>query len=207
MHLSSCSCCTAAQTWGSQLPSSVTIYEVGPRDGLQNEPAKIDTAVKVAFINALADAGCKAIEATSFVSPKWVPQLADAADVLKAIDRRPGVLYPVLTPNLKVCTVRRLQCMHASRKHGKQQVCQCVPPTWPVCVEPRQRFALQLLFCFSLWQGLQNAIKAGAKEVAIFAAASNTFSQTNINCSVADSLKRFEEVAKLAADNGVAVRG
>lgn len=112
---------TAAQSWGSQLPSSVTIYEVGPRDGLQNEPAKIDTAVKVAFINALADAGCKAIEATSFVSPKWVPQLADAADVLKAIDRRPGVLYPVLTPNLKVCTVRRLQCMHASQEKASSK--------------------------------------------------------------------------------------
>lgn len=95
--------------------------------------------------------------------------------------------------------------MHACkpRKSKQQVVFKCVRPAWPVCVEPRQLFALQL----SLWQGLQNAIKAGAKEVAIFAAASNTFSQTNINCSVADSLKRFEEVAKLAADNGVAVRG
>ncbi len=84
------------------LPKSVTIYEVGPRDGLQNEKAQIDTKVKVQLINMLAASGLRKIEATSFVSPKWVPQLSDAADVLARITRSPGVSYPVLTPNLKV---------------------------------------------------------------------------------------------------------
>ncbi|KAG1676369.1 hypothetical protein FOA52_001164 [Chlamydomonas sp. UWO 241] len=140
----------------AHLPKAVTLYEVGPRDGLQNEATQIPTDVKVALINALSDAGFKAIEATSFVSPKWVPQLADAADVMARMRWQPGVAYPVLTPNIK---------------------------------------------------GLENAIAAGAKHVAIFGAASEAFSQRNINCSVAESLKRFEAVVEMATTSGVAVRG
>jgi len=140
----------------SGLPESVTIYEVGPRDGLQNEKQNIPTDVKVAFINKLSSAGFRAIEATSFVSPKWVPQLADAPEVMRRIERRPGVAYPVLTPNLK---------------------------------------------------GVENAIKAGAQHVAIFGAASEAFSKKNINCSVDESLKRFEEVVAAAKKAGVQVRG
>jgi hypothetical protein len=91
-----------APSQASQLPSSVRIVEVGPRDGLQNEPGVIATDVKVELINRLAEAGLPVIESTSFVSPKWVPQLADAADVLKRIHRRPGTVYTALTPNMKV---------------------------------------------------------------------------------------------------------
>lgn len=99
-----------AHEW-STLPSHVTIVEVGPRDGLQNEPGIIPTQTKVDFINKLTNSGLTAIEATSFVSPKWVPQLADSADVMKQIKRRPGVRYSALTPNLKAsCTVAALAC-------------------------------------------------------------------------------------------------
>mmetsp|Transcript_37556 Transcript_37556/g.83632 ORF Transcript_37556/g.83632 Transcript_37556/m.83632 type:complete len:341 (+) Transcript_37556:46-1068(+) len=138
------------------LPKSVTIYEVGPRDGLQNEPTQIPTSTKVTLINKLTEAGFRAIEATSFVSPKWVPQLADAAEVMKQIARKPGVAYPVLTPNMK---------------------------------------------------GFEGALAAGAREVAIFGAASEAFSQRNINCSVSESLKRFEAVTEAAKKEGVRVRG
>ncbi len=139
-----------------QLPDTVKIVEVGPRDGLQNEPRVIATATKIELIARLGRAGLKVIEATSFVSPKWVPRMADSAAVMSAIERLPGVAYPVLTPNLK---------------------------------------------------GFEAALTAGAREVAVFGAASESFSQKNINCSIADSLKRFEPVAAAAQQAGVRVRG
>ncbi|MCK5745824.1 hydroxymethylglutaryl-CoA lyase [Oricola sp.] len=136
--------------------SHVRIYEVGPRDGLQNEKAVIATAKKIALIDLLSEAGFDHIEATSFVSPKWVPQLADAEDVLAGIKRKPGVTYAALTPNLK---------------------------------------------------GFERALAAKADEVAIFGAASESFSQKNINCSIAESLERFAPVAGAAAKAGIPVRG
>jgi hydroxymethylglutaryl-CoA lyase len=138
------------------LPSRVRLVEVGPRDGLQNEKALVPTDVKVALIDLLTDAGMPAIEATSFVSPKWVPQMADAADVMARIRRKPGVRYPVLTPNLK---------------------------------------------------GFEGALAAGADEVAVFVAASESFSQKNINCTIAESLERVRPVFDAAAAQGVRVRG
>jgi hydroxymethylglutaryl-CoA lyase len=138
------------------LPARVRLVEVGPRDGLQNEQAQVPTAVKVALIDALTDAGFAAIEATAFVSPKWVPQMADAADVMARIRRRPGVRYPVLTPNLK---------------------------------------------------GFEAALAAGADEVAVFVAATESFSRRNINCSVAESLERARPVFDAAKASGVRVRG
>jgi hydroxymethylglutaryl-CoA lyase len=114
-----------------KLPAKVKIVEVGPRDGLQNEKQSIATDVKIALIDKLSDAGLPAIEATAFVSPKWVPQMADAAEVMARIRRKPGVRYPVLTPNMK---------------------------------------------------GFAAAMAAKADEVAVFVAASETFSQKNINC-------------------------
>jgi hydroxymethylglutaryl-CoA lyase len=137
-------------------PERVRIVDVGPRDGLQNEPGNVPTAVKVALIERLAAAGLPAVEATSFVSPKWVPQMADAAQVMAAIERRPGTSYPVLVPNLK---------------------------------------------------GLEGALAAGAQEVAVFAAASESFSRRNINCSIDESLARFEPVCEQALAAGVKVRG
>jgi hydroxymethylglutaryl-CoA lyase len=138
------------------MTSSVRIVEVGPRDGLQNEPGEVATAVKVELIERLADAGLPAVEATAFVSPKWVPQMADHTEVLERIRRKPGVDYPVLAPNLK---------------------------------------------------GLEAARAAGATEVAIFGAASEAFSQRNINCSIAESLERFRPVAQAAREHGIKVRG
>jgi hydroxymethylglutaryl-CoA lyase len=138
------------------LPAKVRLVEVGPRDGLQNEQQQVATDIKVEFIRRLAECGLKAIEATAFVSPKWVPQMADAAAVMAAIERRPDVAYPVLVPNLK---------------------------------------------------GLEAALAAGAREVAVFAAVSETFSQKNINCSIAESLERFEPVLAAAKKAGVRVRG
>jgi len=137
-------------------PASVRIVEVGPRDGLQNEPGTVPLAAKVALINALAEAGLKVIESGSFVSPKWVPQMADTAAVLAAIDHQEGVRYPVLTPNLK---------------------------------------------------GLELALAAQVEEVAVFAAASEAFSAKNINCTIAESLERFQPVLDMARASGVAVRG
>ncbi|MEW6122191.1 MAG: hydroxymethylglutaryl-CoA lyase [Pseudomonadota bacterium] len=134
----------------------VRIVEVGPRDGLQNEPGRVPLAAKVALIDALGAAGLTVIESGSFVSPKWVPQMADTAEVLAAITRREGVRYPVLVPNLK---------------------------------------------------GLEAAIAAGVEEVAVFAAASEAFSEKNINCSIAESLERFEPVVDAAQEAGIAVRG
>jgi hydroxymethylglutaryl-CoA lyase len=137
-------------------PGKVRIVEVGPRDGLQNEPTPVSTEVKVALIEQLADAGLAVVEATSFVSPKWVPQMADAAEVMARIRRRPGVSYPVLVPNMK---------------------------------------------------GLEGAFAAGAGEVAVFAAASEAFSQRNINCSIDESLDRFAPVCAAALAAGLRVRG
>jgi hydroxymethylglutaryl-CoA lyase len=135
---------------------AVKIVEVGPRDGLQNEPGELPTAVKVELIERLADAGLSSVEVTAFVSPKWVPQMADHTEVLERIRRRPGVSYPVLTPNLK---------------------------------------------------GFEAARAAGATEVAIFGAASESFSRKNINCSIAESLDRFRPVADAAKAAEIKVRG
>jgi hydroxymethylglutaryl-CoA lyase len=137
-------------------PDFVKIVEVGPRDGLQNEPREVPTEVKLELIERLAEAGLRSVEATAFVSPKWVPQMADHTEVLERIRRKPGVSYPVLTPNLK---------------------------------------------------GFEAARAAGATEVAIFGAASEAFSQRNINCSIAESLERFRPLAEAAKAAGVKVRG
>jgi hydroxymethylglutaryl-CoA lyase len=140
----------------AKMPSKVRIVEVGPRDGLQNEKQEVPTKVKLELIDRLAQAGLRAVEATAFVSPKWIPQMADHTEVLEGIRRKPGVSYPVLTPNLK---------------------------------------------------GFEAARAAGATEVAIFGAASESFSMKNINCSIAESLERFRPVADAARATGVRVRG
>ncbi|CAI5729429.1 unnamed protein product [Peronospora effusa] len=137
-------------------PPFVRIVEVGPRDGLQNEKTLVSTKDKVTFINLLSETGLSAIETTSFVSPKWVPQMADNREVLKGILRKRGVVYPVLTPNLK---------------------------------------------------GFDHAVEAGANEVAIFGAASEAFSHKNINCSIQESLERFQPVCEKADGLGIRVRG
>jgi isopropylmalate/homocitrate/citramalate synthase len=138
------------------LPAKVRIVDVGPRDGLQNEPQTVPTATKIELVNRLADAGVPAVEAGAFVSPKWVPQMADSAAVLAGIRRKPGVSYPVLVPNM---------------------------------------------------QGFEAAVAAGVEEIAIFGAASETFSRKNINCSIAESLERFAPVAAAARAKGMRVRG
>jgi hydroxymethylglutaryl-CoA lyase len=138
------------------LPKKVRLVDVGPRDGLQNEKASVPTDVKVALVDMLSDAGFPAIEATAFVSPKWVPQMADAALVMARIRRKAGVRYPVLTPNLK---------------------------------------------------GFDAALAAKADEVAVFVAATESFSQKNINCSITESLERARPVFDAAKANGVRVRG
>jgi len=142
----------------TSLPVRVRIVEVGPRDGLQNEKVVVPTPVKVEFISRLASAGLTHVEATSFVSPKWVPQMSDHKEVMSAITTLPytSVSYPVLVPNIK---------------------------------------------------GFQGAVECGAKEVAIFGAASESFSRKNINCSIEESLKRFEPVLSAAKECGVLVRG
>jgi len=138
------------------LPRKVRIVEVGPRDGLQNEARRVPTEVKIELIHRLADAGLPSVEATAFVSPEWVPQMADNAQVLAGMRRKPGVAYPVLVPNLK---------------------------------------------------GFEAARAAGAGEVAVFGAASETFSRKNINCSIAQSLERFAPVVKAARESKMRVRG
>jgi len=138
------------------LPRRVKMVEVGPRDGLQNEPETVSTAQKIELIDRLSDAGLTVIESGSFVSPNWVPKMADTAAVLAGIRRRPGVSYPVLVPNMK---------------------------------------------------GLERALAAGATEVAVFAAATETFSHKNINCSIAESLDRFAPVCESALAHGLHVRG
>lgn len=138
------------------MKKSVRIVEVGPRDGLQNEQAHVATATKIALIDRLSVTGLTAIEAAAFVSPKWVPQMADGADVLRGIARQPGVVYSGLTPNLK---------------------------------------------------GFEAALAARCDEVAVFAAASESFSQRNINCSVDESIARFAPVLQAAKAAGVPCRG
>jgi hydroxymethylglutaryl-CoA lyase len=139
-----------------KLPRKVKLVEVGPRDGLQNEKQFVSTAVKVELIDRLSAAGFPNVEAASFVSPKWVPQMADGSEVMQAIHRRPGTIYSALTPNMK---------------------------------------------------GLEAALAARVDEVVIFGAASEAFSQKNINCSIAESMERFRPVARAAKDAGLRVRG
>jgi hydroxymethylglutaryl-CoA lyase len=134
----------------------VRIVEVGPRDGLQNEPQRVDTAIKLELIERLGNTGLTCIEATSFVSPKWVPQMADHAELMLRLKRQSGKRYPVLVPNM---------------------------------------------------EGFDAALACGANEVSVFAAASETFSQRNINCSTTESLKRFGPVLDAAMREGVRVRG
>ncbi|MCF1490472.1 hydroxymethylglutaryl-CoA lyase [Pseudomonas mosselii] len=138
------------------LPKNVRLVEVGPRDGLQNEAQPISVADKVRLVDDLTDAGLGYIEVGSFVSPKWVPQMAGSAEVFAGICQRKGVTYAALAPNLR---------------------------------------------------GFEDALAAGVKEVAVFAAASEAFSQRNINCSISDSLKRFEPIMDAARSQGVRVRG
>jgi len=138
------------------IPAKVKLVEVGPRDGLQNEKTPIDAATKIALIDLLSASGLSVIEAGSFVSPKWVPQMADTDKVMAGIKRKPGIAYPVLVPNL---------------------------------------------------QGLDAALKANVTEIAIFGAASESFSRKNINCSIAESLERFRPVAAKAIAEGLKVRG
>ncbi|TDO55027.1 hydroxymethylglutaryl-CoA lyase [Kribbella sp. VKM Ac-2527] len=138
------------------LPERVTIYEVGPRDGLQNESAIVDVAVKAEFIRRLADAGLTTIETTSFVHPKWVPQLADAAELLAALDLPTAVRAPVLVPNER---------------------------------------------------GLDRALEAGVREIAIFASATETFAKKNLNSTVDDQFTMFAPTVRRALDEGLAVRG
>jgi len=138
------------------LPQHVRLVEVGPRDGLQNEKQPISVEDKVRLVDDLSAAGLAYIEVGSFVSPKWVPQMAGSAEVFARIQRRPGVTYAALTPNLK---------------------------------------------------GFEDALAAGVREVAVFAAASERFSQKNINCSIADSLARFVPLLDAAKAQGVRVRG
>jgi len=138
------------------IPRAVKMVEVGPRDGLQNESATLSTAIKVELINRLSDTGLSVIEAGAFVSPKWVPQMADSADVLARIERKPNVSYPVLVPNM---------------------------------------------------QGFEAARAAGAAEIAIFTAASETFVRKNINCTIEESLERFAPVCAAASAANIKVRG
>jgi len=138
------------------LPKRVTVVEVGPRDGLQNEAGVVPTELKIAFVDALSDAGLPVIEATSFVDPRWVPQLADAEAVLRGIARKTGVRYPVLVPNER---------------------------------------------------GMRRAVDAGARDVAVFTAASETFNKRNINATIDESIERFKPVVALAREQGIRVRG
>ncbi|MGB3069536.1 MAG: hydroxymethylglutaryl-CoA lyase [Ottowia sp.] len=138
------------------LPSRVKLVDVGPRDGLQNEKQPVPAAIKIGLVHRLQEAGLKEIEVTSFVSPKWVPQMADAAEVLAGIERRPDVRYSVLTPNMK---------------------------------------------------GFEGALASGVDEIVVFAAASEAFSQKNINCSIAESIERFASVVEAARAKGIFVRG
>jgi hydroxymethylglutaryl-CoA lyase len=138
------------------MPATVRLVEVGPRDGLQNEAQPISVADKVQLVDDLTNAGLSYIEVGSFVSPKWVPQMAGSAEVFAGIQQRTGVTYAALAPNLR---------------------------------------------------GFEDALAAGVQEVAVFAAASEAFSQRNINCSISESLQRFEPIMQAARSHGVRVRG
>ena len=137
-------------------PSSVLIVDVGPRDGLQNEKTQVPTTIKAELIRQLVDAGVRKLETTSYVSPKWVPQMADNAEVMRSITRRPGVVYSVLVPNMK---------------------------------------------------GFEAAMEGKPDEIVVFGAASEAFSQRNINCSIAESIERFAPVVEAALAAGIKVRG
>ena len=139
-----------------KLPPKVKLVDVGPRDGLQNEKGAVPAAVKIELVHRLQDAGLTEIEVTSFVSPKWVPQMADAAEVMAGIHRKPGVRYSVLTPNMK---------------------------------------------------GFEAAVHSKPDEIVVFAAASEAFSQRNINCSIAESIERFRPVVAAAKAADIYVRG
>ena len=146
----------SAANGSCSLPDEVKIIEVGVRDGLQNEEQVVPTNIKVELIQRLCNSGLSVIEATSFVSPMWVPQMADHNDVMAQLPHNTSVRFPVLTPNIK---------------------------------------------------GFEDAIAAGAKEVAVFAAASETFSQKNINCSIEQSIQRFDPIFERAQELGIPVRG
>src|SRR3954466_33311 len=137
-------------------PSKVKLVDVGPRDGLQNEKEPVPAEVKIGLVHRLQDAGLKEIEVTSFVSPKWVPQMADNAQVIAGIQRKPGVRYSVLTPNMK---------------------------------------------------GFEASLESKPDEIVVFGAASEAFSQRNINCSIAESIERFAPVVEAARKHGIHVRG
>lgn len=137
-------------------PSAVKIVEVGPRDGLQNEALNVPVEVKIELIDMLTAAGLPVVESGSFVSPKWVPQMADSGEVYRGIHKKPGVAYPMLVPNMK---------------------------------------------------GLEAALEAGVEEIAIFAAASETFTQKNINCSIDESIERYQQVVDKARNEGIKIRG
>ncbi len=137
-------------------PERVKIVEVGPRDGLQNEAVTVPAEIKVQLVEKLADAGLPVIECGAFVSPKWVPQMATSAQVFKQVEKRAGISYPMLVPNLK---------------------------------------------------GLELALEAGVEEIALFAAASETFSQKNTNCSIAESIERFNAVIDAAQSEDLKIRG
>ncbi|MBG6072920.1 MULTISPECIES: hydroxymethylglutaryl-CoA lyase [unclassified Polaromonas] len=139
-----------------KLPAHVKLVDVGPRDGLQNEKQPVPAAIKIELVHRLQEAGLKNIEVTSFVSPKWVPQMADNAEVMAGIQRQPGVCYSVLTPNL---------------------------------------------------QGFEASLDSHPDEIVVFGAASEAFSQRNINCSIADSIERFRPVVEAARARGIHVRG
>jgi len=138
-----------------KFPSRVKLVDVGPRDGLQNEKQHVPAEIKIGLVHRLQDAGLKEIEVTSFVSPKWVPQMADAAEVMAGIQRKPGVRYSVLTPNMK---------------------------------------------------GFEAAVHSRPDEIVVFGAASEAFSQRNINCSIAESIERFAPVVEAARAKGIYVR-
>ncbi|WP_218242252.1 hydroxymethylglutaryl-CoA lyase [Comamonas fluminis] len=137
-------------------PARVKLIDVGPRDGLQNEKQPVPADIKIELVQRLQDAGLKEIEVTSYVSPKWVPQMGDNVEVMAGITRKSGVLYSVLTPNLK---------------------------------------------------GFEAAVASNPDEIVVFGAASEAFSQKNINCSIAESIERFAPVVQAALDAGIAVRG
>lgn len=138
------------------IPSFVKLVEVGPRDGLQNESKTLTSQLRIELIDRLSGSGLRVVEAGAFVSPKWVPQMANTAEVLSGITRNPGTSYPVLVPNMK---------------------------------------------------GFESALAAGANEIAVFGAASETFSQKNINCSIKESLSRFEAFIAAAKTNNIKIRG
>lgn len=143
-----------------KLPSRVKIVDVGPRDGLQNEKQPVSAEIKIGLVHRLQEAGVREIEVTSFVSPKWVPQMADNAEVMHGIRRKPGVRYSVLTPNMK----------------GFEAAIAAPRAEWP-------------------------------DEIVVFGAASEAFSQRNINCSIAESIERFRPVVAAAREHGIYVRG